>query len=698
MPFPNKYPGKCKACGTEVPEREGLAFRDGHRWRVVCKAADCMARTMSRAELEREHGKTQTRREIDAAGRVHVWPPDRETNRMIAIFPGARFHGNDPSDKHWTVSTAPEDRAKVVEIADKLKLSVPESWRQVELTDWQRRAKERMGEAESRGLVPYPYQREGILTLATKRRYLLGDDMGLGKTAQALLALDDDGAVVVCPASVKRNWANEVRLWRPELEATVLEGRGSFRWPAPGEVVILNYEILPDAAKLPESEREPAWGVTLIADEAHRLKNHKSQRHKRFKKLAESCSTVWLLTGTPLLGNPFDLRGVLQSADLARPAFGSWQRFLKLFSAHKDEWGGYHFGKPDDRVPAMLDRVMLRRLKVDVQKDLPRKVYTDILVDLDKRTAKALDKAWLDYVSEHDTGELPPIDRFSAIRKQIAEARIPAMLDWISDAEENEVPVLVFSAHRAPIDALEDREGWATITGDTPSAKRQGIVDRFQSGKLRGLALTIGAGREGINITRATAILFVDKDWTPALNEQAEDRSVRIGNVAESVAISTLVLDHKLDKHVHKLLRKKRRLIDQTVDGSTDVSATAQTTFDDTRATIAAAIDRQEELNRDERLAAARRRARKIGGFEEFEVTPELRQVVKDAWSAMLDRCDGAHLRDGQGFNKPDAVLAHKIQPVLDDDDAVRVAYYTLRSYRKQLESSFPALFRREAS
>ena len=108
------------------------------------------------------------------------------------------------------------------------------------------RAAEIDANLKKRGLGLYGYQREGTVWLADRLGGLLADSMGLGKSVQVLAMLPDrPSVVVVCPAVAKGVWQREQKKWRPDLRTSVLDGRGSFRWPEPGEIVITNYDILP---------------------------------------------------------------------------------------------------------------------------------------------------------------------------------------------------------------------------------------------------------------------------------------------------------------------------------------------------------------------------------------------------------------------------------------------------------------------
>ena len=127
-------------------------------------------------------------------------------------------------------------------------------------------------------------------------------------------------------------------------------------------------------------------------------------------------------------------------------------------------------------------------------------------------------------------------------------------------------PLVVASAHRAPVVALGAVEGWSSILGGIPATERQRRIDAFQAGELAGLAITIGAGGVGITLTRARCMVVVDRAWTASENDQVEDRICRIGQAADTVHIVDVVADHPIDKFVAKSIARKRSLIRRDVD------------------------------------------------------------------------------------------------------------------------------------
>ena len=440
---------------------------------------------------------------------------------------------------------------------------------------------------------PYPYQEVGIKVLAAHESFLLADDMGLGKTIQALLALPEHAAaLVVCPAVVKRNWANECLKWRPDLEAHVLD---RFAWPMPGVLAVINYDRIPRLSE--DKEGRPAKAtetclddllppppvVCLIFDEVHYLKsNSKIGRVARGRALARAVRAAggrtWGLSGTPMSNNPMDLLHVLQALDLLKDSFASYPNFLRLMSAKKKYWGGFSWGQAKPEAVEALKRVMLRRLREEVLPDLPTITYQDIEVDVSKKALKASAEAQLallegrvnlERVIDGTESLGPASESVFHARRLLAEAKIPVMLDIVREYQEEVEPLVVFSAHRAPIEALMTVKGCQIILGDTPPEVRAERVRAFQAGEF----LTIGGGIQsagvGITLTRAAHALEVDLSWCPSDNAQAEARICRIGQ-DRGILVKRLIAPGTLDEQVAAILSRKQQAIDKVVNAAAE--------------------------------------------------------------------------------------------------------------------------------
>ncbi len=682
----NRFSKNCSVCNTLVETNQGYACEHKSGWVTYCESHVPVKIEPQRAE-------------ITSTGEIY-FPYHPDAVILVKSLYGASFNRE---GKYWTVSIEPEHIDRVVKVGQQLGLKIADNLLEAANTVKVESEVQIATNFDTTGL--FPFQVTGAAFLSNKHRCLLGDEMGTGKTVQTLAALPKDiGTIVVCPASLKFNWRDEANKWRPDLKPVVLQGRGSFRFPEAGEIVIVNYDILPQ--DLNGIDRKD---FVLVCDEVHLCKNYKAKRAKAVKILSNIAKKTIGLTGTPLMNRPFDLYGVLSALHLESEVFGNWMGFLRAFNGYKNEWGGYTFGGVSPMVPELLRRVMLRRRREEVLPDLPKKSYTTITVDsISKSLKRQLDDIYDEVELLLDMKELPPFEMFAEIRAALAESRIEAMLEMVESHEEQEIPLIVFSAHRAPIDTLAEREGWATITGSTKPEDRQGIVKKFQSGELKGVGLTISAGGVGLTLTRAWKALFVDLDWTPALNAQAEDRICRIGQT-KPCEIVRMVSDHVLDRHIHDLIAEKIELFTNAIDGNIgnvklnpDQGETDEQ-YQARMAALQAAVDAREaemaaKREKEQKLVAKKkvdliidREMKRVtnGGKKKFqmpEFTPALICSIHDNLAKMLDVCDGARERDNAGFNKPDAMLSRWLYAAgLEEPETLQAAYLMLLRYPRQV-------------
>jgi hypothetical protein len=712
----NRYNGKCQSCGTKLSAGEGFAYKNGYAWYKVCPSTACMAR-LGVTPTSAEFNQPKT---LSENGVISM-PYDRQAITMLRSLPGAKW---DPNNKNWVCSVKTGDLPRVLEIADILQLSVPEALRQrcAEGTQESREALQRTFRKRIDGKELYDFQRTGVQFLALHERALLADDQGTGKTIQTLVALPNDSKVIlICPAVVKYNWRNEISLWRSEYKVTILEGRNSFKLPEQGEIVILNYDILPAwlSSDIPAETKVILKDTILVADEAHMVKNYKTARSQKITRLAKACKIVWFLTGTPLMTRPQDLYGVISAGNMN--VLGGWDKFVSLFGGYKDKFG-WRFGMPSAEVPERMKRVMLRRLKSEVLKDLPPKTYKNIEVNnlgtafyskinsiLSKIDPKEKDIDNL--ISKLEITSLPSFEEFSQIRALLAEAKIPAMMELVESYEESGTPLIVFSAHKAPVLSLGERDGWGVITGETEAEKRTEIVQKFQNGDLKGIGLTIQAGGVGITLTRASDVLFVDMDWTPALNIQAEDRLHRIGQTSDNILVMRMNSSHPLDIRIQHLIEYKTKLMQKALDESfkfsppkarplaQDIKIIEETAEELAERMKAAEseVERNYALSRLQEIAG--REAAKVDGVPEPELTPNRKRLLRDALDYMVSVCDGAIEKDGMGFNRPDAFIGHWIFATglrEEDELAFRVLERILCRYRRQLKEEFEVIWKPE--
>jgi SWI/SNF-related matrix-associated actin-dependent regulator 1 of chromatin subfamily A len=498
----------------------------------------------------------------------------------------------------------------------------------------------------------FPYQKTGIAWLSQQKSAILGDDMGLGKTVQACVSIPEGSpTVVICPSVAKSVWQSELALWRSDLRVTVVGSR-SFRWPEPGEVVVVNYEVLPvspserlvgcdvvDSCCLQSSptkaRRCVAWrqrasstesvvggdceelpppsfssqmrdvdddfrmgiarNTLVIADEFHRAKARDSRVSIRTAAVMEAARDVggrsWGLTATPLLNRAPELWALTSVLGCAAEVFGSWKSFSQIMGGIKTPNGWEWAATPGPEAHKRIRRVMLRREKREVLRQLPAKRHRDITVEVDPKYVQSLDDVMrsikacginLDDATLELLAEKVKFETLSRMRSILALAKIHGAIAIIEEYEAAREPVVLFSVHRGPVDVIGRRHGWAAITGSTKGgvcdrpgclSHRGCIAGAFQRNELLGIAGTIDAAGTAITLTRSANVVFVDRDWTPELNVQAEDRCYRIGQT-RGVLVTNLVADHPIEKRVELLLRQKRRIIAASV-GAASVGASA---------------------------------------------------------------------------------------------------------------------------
>lgn len=434
----------------------------------------------------------------------------------------------------------------------------------------------------------FPHQVEGLAFLLGRRRAILADDMGLGKTRQSIVAIREAAPegpwLVVCPASVKRNWQREIdaALGRQQ-EVAVIGDRtvppvGYRGW------VVVNYDLL---KKHIDSLLALPW-AGLIFDEAHYLKNHTSQRSKLGTKLVASAPgepAVHCLTGTPLTNRPRDLFPLLQLVKhpLARSFFSFAKRYC---GAYDNGYGLVTDGASNlEELTLQLHGVMLRRTKDQVL-DLPPKIRTWLDLEVPLGTAanemrQVVEMLVTGIAGQTHGGRRATTDRsanrdrvkllalLTKVRQKLAVAKVKQTIDFVQGALDQGEKVIVFTGFDAPAKIIAEAFGDQAVllTGATPTDQRQKLVDRFQTEPgVRVFVSNLIAGGTGITLTAATQVVFNDLDWVPANHWQAEDRAYRIGQ-KRIVQVTYMVAAGTVDTFVQRALSLKAAIVEAVVDG-----------------------------------------------------------------------------------------------------------------------------------
>jgi hypothetical protein len=450
-----------------------------------------------------------------------------------------------------------------------------------------------------RELKPYQYVGVAFAKL-TDYRCLIGDGMGLGKTAQALacLAVDPEKllpAVVVVPSSVYINWSREVDKWLPTLPVHMLAS-GKSALPPKGwkGLVIVTWGLLSA-----QQEALQEFGVQcVIADEAHYAKNPTAARTKALVEMAETVPHLLLLSGTPLKNRTMELFSLLHMIDpdkwRSASEFGHAYADVEEIRVRGKKITKFSGGRNLEALREALRCYMVRRLKSDVLKDLPDKVHTRIPIDLAPSERKEYDRAskkfdgWLEEKLEGMRAEIEAkgqsvkgrlekalqaeaLVQIGYLRQLVGGAKITGAVEQIESFVETETPLIVFAEFQNVLKGVAaglEKAGikYGLIDGSVASTKKGLVAEQFQNGEFD-VILCSQAAREGLNLYRASDVLFVEPWWVPADMEQAEDRAHRIGQKG-SVTVWGLEARNTIDEQMYAQLDRKRAISEGAIGGT----------------------------------------------------------------------------------------------------------------------------------
>jgi SNF2 family DNA or RNA helicase len=335
-----------------------------------------------------------------------------------------------------------------------------------------------------------------------------------------------------------------------------------------------------DVLRLMPELREQYW-FHIIADECHRAKNRKAQQTKHLKLLKGKYRSG--LSGTPVVNRPDELWSLLNW--LKPSEYKAYWRFFERYTEYTVKYPeGYRIvtGTANEQeLQQKLSPFFIRRLKKDVLKDLPDKYYSYLWVELTPTQRRAYDtmrKEMIAWVGEHqDQPLIAPVVIAQLIRLQQFAAgymepdgaggwhlsepssKVDALMQILEDNPSEQF--VVFSQFKQLVNITNARLAkesipHVTLTGDTAQVDRGRAVELFQTGGARVFTGTIAAGGVGITLTAASTVCFLDRSWSPATNQQAEDRLHRIGQ-KNAVQVIDVMARNTVDLGRHQRLEQK---------------------------------------------------------------------------------------------------------------------------------------------
>ena len=452
----------------------------------------------------------------------------------------------------------------------------------------------------------YPYQQHGMLHLTFGRRTLLADDMGLGKTIQAIAASamlkqlrDIQYVLIVTPASLKHQWAREIRRFS-SLSVQVIEGSSVRRRELYRNLHffnIINYELL----RLDEKEIAGQQLDLVILDEAQRIKNWRTKTADAVKRVQSAYAFV--LTGTPLENRLDELYSIFQFIDpnILGPL---WRFNQRYYVTARRPTGSYKVlgYKNLDELRRRIAPFIMRRVRDEVLLDLPERIESNFFVEMtepqlsvyreyEQHVAQLMSKAHRRPLTpEEQKVLLGSLVKMRVICNALAlhdpdikpkdrEKTAPKLRELREILSEevagNDRKAIIFSQWTNMLALVEPileklKLGWVRLTGDVPSKKRGALVERFFEDPDCRIFLSTDAGGLGLNLQAASMVINLDLPWNPAVLNQRIARAHRHGQ-SHTVNVVNLVAKGTIEERMLDTLAAKRAVFDAALNEDSDV-------------------------------------------------------------------------------------------------------------------------------
>ena len=428
----------------------------------------------------------------------------------------------------------------------------------------------------------YNYQKLGVeFFVNSGGRGILADSPGVGKSAQALGYVVHENlkrTLVICPASVKFSWENEIKKWT-KLKSFIVEPKTKFSDISHDvNIVIVNYDML---KKYFNELMKYGWNC-LIGDEIQYIKSSNAIRSKAFKVISENIPKVIMLSGTPLLSAPIEMFNMLNIVD--EKIWNNWYSYaVKYCGGRQGQWGFETKGATRlEELKQKIEKYFLRRTKEEVLTELPPKNFINVPMELSKHDRdryKMVEDNLVKYLREHKNKkdkeiikviQAEKLVRLNFLREINTLGKISITKELINGFLDAKEKILVFSSFNSPLIELSNlyKENSVMIIGSTPVNKRGEIVKKFQEDPNIKIFFggTLSSGT-GITLTAASNIIVMDYPWRPADIEQLINRAHRPGAIYECLNIYQIISKNSIDDFMQKLLKKKQEIIDQLIGG-----------------------------------------------------------------------------------------------------------------------------------
>lgn len=461
----------------------------------------------------------------------------------------------------------------------------------------------------------YKFQQADIAFLLSARHALNGADVGSGKTITTLVAArltKTLPALVVCPSSVKRNWAREAAKWFPECKPYVVEGTAAKRNKILKEasedssaLVIINFESVRLHSRLAPygsialSEKERTPGALnqipfklVVVDEAHRLQDPKAKQTRSIWSVGHNPTVEyrWALTGTPITNDPSSIWSVLHFLD-PKEWPGRTSFIDRYCLSSYNLWGGIEIlglnPNTEEEFFSILDPRFRRMPKEVVLPQLPPIIHETRYTEMGTKQRKAYNQMAERMISELEDGSLliakNPISQITRLvqyagsmietieetyRRTEPSNKLDALME---DLEAIKEPIIVFAVSRQLIDMASERLEKANIPhtvvkGGQSADQRNNAVDAFQNGKVDVILVVVAAGGTGLNLQRSRISIFMERPFSNVDFHQAKGRNHRIGSEKfSSVLYIEYITPDSIEERITEILETKAEYLEDVV-------------------------------------------------------------------------------------------------------------------------------------
>ena len=438
-----------------------------------------------------------------------------------------------------------------------------------------------------------PYQENGLRWLYTNAVKGFGtciaDDMGLGKTIQVIsliLKLQEDKkvknpALVVCPTTLLGNWVKEFNVFAPSLSVSVYHG-SERKLDTKVDVVITTFAVLRiDIEEIKKNQ----WGI-LIIDEAQNIKNPDTSQSLAVKSLKSEYKVA--MTGTPVENRLTELWSIFDFIN--KGYLGTIREFQKCYAVPIEKFKQKNRA---EKLKLSVSPFILRRLKTDktVISDLPEKIVMDEYCYLSKAQT-ALYEGTLNSIM-NEISEAKGINRRGMIFKLITalkqicnhpyqfkksgemtkeiSGKCDKFISVMQGILENDEKTIVFTQYKemgkilVPIVQKELNTTPLFFHGSLNTAQREEMLKQFDNDpNNKVMILSLKAGGTGLNLTNATNVIHYDLWWNPAVEDQATDRTYRIGQ-KKNVMVHRLITLGTFEEKIDEMIKKKKELVNMAV-------------------------------------------------------------------------------------------------------------------------------------